>query len=1159
MKNNKIKKSKLTKKDKREYITKINDIKKKLEEKKKEKEITLKKNKEKRDYLKKLKEFKKQEETLRIKIEKEIEKKQKQITDKLKKIENKNKDKQMRNDIKKVAIKYKYKGDKRKIEQMTDFVYKKTNGIFKIESWISSESLNSNLLKIKDKRGTYYINGTEDSITSMETMILSKKQNTSRRQELESINMKSEQGRHLIKLINKFENNTHIQEYLISEGYIDTYVNALLSIECNKKIPKDKYLNVIEYIWNNKKNKTITKEEKLYKINKTKLGTTRVGQLIKEIPYKNYGRNDGKDKECMRRIIINNYNKGNNSISIKSINKYFPEEEEIEISSVKEFTKKYNIPIKIFNILGQLIYSKDGDVKHKKMLSILISNNHCYPHIRLTKNSREKITPELIRKLRVSKDLKIEIENEIHDKLKDESNDNLLNYSKIKNISIKIINKDKSIAFENIIKDEEILEILEGENIKEKIKEHILNKNSTNNIEITINNKKYNKDGYITIAKEIDEDIYNELFHNLIPNFQYESEKNMKMKCLIYVDEKINNMKEEYDINKAYYNIAKKYITKDTEIGIFTVSCLWEIYNGNEIKDVNYYLISDDSLKGLKKMGVITNMMDGISIKQYIEGNYKIEIEHVKIPEYKISWDDMLNNIERTDKIAKDKNYNEADYQKGFAYYNGFLGRTDQNKQISISNIPEEELYLLEGNYKKEGNTYTTRNIKYRHLNNVNIYNKIISSCNQLITDVIYKIKKTHSHLNILKIKTDSIGLDGQLNIELIEELSYFKKEKTFNKKYYNIQQKYTSGKDLINKIIDEIKLAICNNKSYCGPPGTGKTTHIQNNEKYDFACSITNACANNLSTNNIKGYTLYKLLHLYKIEEFNKISKKFYNKTIWIDEYSMIPGWIYNYLFILCKEYKVRFIISGDKNQLPPIFEKEINEDNLFYKLFFNEKKIFTKDYRNDEALIKLRTQILKNDCKIEYEQDIHNWCMFKKHICNSNETKNNINCVIMEQHNYKFNNKNNNIEISDGILITPKYSSLKNKVFKNIIYEVISHNNDNIILKNINDDEIKSYPIKILPMFELGFAITVYSCQGLTINEDLCIHEVEQMLYYNKKNLYTAITRLRCIHHLHLYKKGIHNKSLNNYTMTEIVKDDCVEYELYNNDSIKYNKFEK
>lgn len=863
---------------------------------------------------------------------------------------------------------------------------------------------------------------------------------------------------------------------------------------------------------------------------------------IYDIPYENYDKNESKIN-CIRNYVIKRYKK----IALKSINKYFKDNQDINLENIINFCERYTIKCIIYNVVGKIIYENDLFIEKEKRnfphFVGMIANKHFYP-CNDNKNYKPRISEETI----------------------------------------------KADDFNNIISKEIFIESFND----------IITKNGTFKKSITI--------------EEMDKEFYK----GTHPNFKYLAEDKLKMKSLIYISDDIENLKYEIDMNKCYFNMAYKILPNSFKYPIFTATEMYEEFNEDmEIDELYYYLISESSLKTLKQYGITSNSQTGYIIKYLIDEEYLSihNIEYYKKPTYIGEWknfkkriDDLIKN--NFEKLKKEKEKEEerelkeeeleelkkkSNIEKTYIFYNGTLGISYDHYYKKINNVMACDFNLLNDeddrqapwiplfDYKNKDiskyediTSFTQRDKKYRYINTCNLYDTIVSQVNLYMLKALIEILKENEGAKLLKIKVDSLGFDRE--IEIPEEFQeYFKIVE--NPKIYTqkISQRYYNGEEIKKHCIDELNECV-KNISYQGAPGTGKTTKVKDNHKYDFAMTLTNACALNLTSKDVEGQTVYSAFKLFNPESIMKYFKVFYKKTIWIDEFSMMPRFIWNYVFLLNSVFKTKFIISGDINQIGPIGEKtKIDLESIFFKKIMGKIEVLKKDHRNDEGLIQLRNYVLENKNnkkelykKFEELESDDIYMKYDRHIAFTHVAKMNINLSVLKSKGYKFEHKykttskqdtitkkiTKTIEykksiISVGVILTCRITKKAEGIYKNDIWKVIEETREGYKLKNLNRKmKLKVFEHGLMKYFTLGFCTTAHSSQGLTIKENFCIHEVRKMIYMDPDILYTAITRGCNFDEVHIY-----NDCPEENDKSEI-KEAFINF---NEDEEDFNKFEK
>jgi hypothetical protein len=616
-----------------------------------------------------------------------------------------------------------------------------------------------------------------------------------------------------------------------------------------------------------------------------------------------------------------------------------------------------------------------------------------------------------------------------------------------------------------------------------------------NDILIYRNQRSYIREGvFRTKMKDGDGDgLDSEFFLNFPPNFTYLAEERLKSLSMRYTHPYLaSRLVNEIDMNAAYYTTAYKLIDHENQYPIFTPMDMWEANDSEEIRPLSYYLISRDSLEHLMRYfpGIFSNFMNGFLVEYFLRRGY-IQLEDVearKHPHLLGDWHKILDRI----KALMDA---EGSNVKDFPLYNGCLGRSMNSTQEYVAGIDQDE-DLGEGwepspLYK---NVLKKDYCNYRYLNLINVYNHIIGHHTLFMLETIDRLRKTYPKARVMKISTDSIGLDCRI-AELPEHFKFVKEPKLKVRKSNLLYHDWRLIRDgCLNELLEHSKW----NTAYTGAPGSGKTYKVQHSQSYDHACSNTNVCSLNIG-----GATIFKLLGLYSPEELHKKMGKFRNKTIWIDEFSMVPAVVWSYLAYLSINYNTRFIFSGDTNQIPPVGESGIDLKSDFFRIFFNEIEVLADERRNDQEIVKLRTSVLAGDPQIEYsEVPIHT---ISRHLVYTNRCKSAVNVRVLRSRNLTFSYGDGAYTVSNGVRLQPRLTVLEKGFYKGDLWEVTDENT----LTNVKSGEVRAIKNGDFKYMALGFAMTTHSAQGLTVSEPLMIHQWKTMLLKDRRLLYTAVSR--------------------------------------------------
>ena len=820
----------------------------------------------------------------------------------------------------------------------------------------------------------------------------------------------------------------------------------------------------------------------------------------KNLPYKNYDTNASENR-CVLQYVSSKYKKA----SVKYVNKLF-DVDEVTMFQVKEFCIHYKINLCVRNVLGRVITQLHYPTnKNYPDFNCIIANNHLYP------------CNSLISKPEFYEDDERDVEVEIDEDEREET-------------------------------------------------------------DITIYDK--TKTHYCggTTKQHSDTIIDKTFFDSIHPNFTYKSEIDLKFRAIMYsVPQEVAF---EIDVKKCYYTVATSYIPTGHEVPIFTVLNTYIEYKNQKVLDICYYLISKKALDNLKTLGFITNSMSGYMVNLLIENNYltRDDIEYFKTPSYLKTWGVFVARIDvLAEKMVKkiegesnDDRYKRVEeFKKTFVLYNGLLGRVLIDKTQTITNIKKEDEPLLNwrNNIEEEteeeedeakvwsANSYLTdyteftsnKKPTYKYNNLVNMYDTIVEQSSILILSSLFAIMKANPNATLLKIKTDALGFDRVVKIPKEYE-KWFRVETDINQKNFTPIHLYHNGREIIDNVTEELNI-LSNNVSYHGAPGTGKTFTVKSNHKFDKSATVTNVCANMIG-----GTTIFSLFGLYSPVEIHKYILKLANKTVWIDEWSMIPAVYWGYLFMASALYKTKYIISGDKNQIGPVNEKKIDiNDNRFFEHMFGTQTTLTKDWRNDDGLINLRNEILLATDeqalgnKIYKHIETKPFETYERHVSFTHITRIAVNQSVLNKHNYKYKHcyinddngvsKYDKLEVSTGVILRSRSNEKKSKIYKGEMWRVISQTDKEFTLLNLVTETENTLPLSMGRYFTLGFCVTAHSSQGLTIREDFAIHNTIQMIMTDKDLLYTAVTRGCEKEKLHLFahKKDYYLNIPITYTATE------------------------
>lgn len=455
-----------------------------------------------------------------------------------------------------------------------------------------------------------------------------------------------------------------------------------------------------------------------------------------------------------------------------------------------------------------------------------------------------------------------------------------------------------------------------------------------------------------------------------------------------------------------------------------------------------------------------------------------------------------------------------------------------------------------------------------------------------------FRTKKypNETHLGIIKIKSDSISVaEGELldKKEYTNNIGGYKKEKY---KYVNsktntltyergiTESKISDTKmddslnidDYTNDLQKKITKIIKDGLSCClyGRAGTGKTYTLNEinkiiikyqiskimtkNKKTCMFASLTNCAVNNMKNNikdaNAEPETLSKFLYNENIKKIgeeralNELVDK-YNYMV-IDEFSMITSDIYAKLWKLrCKG--MNLILLGDSNQCaPPEKNNIIRFKTQSFSSLVDETYIeLTKIIRYDSGLAAVLSILLKDGIvENKFGSDLQAF-----NICYTNKMRHYINKTHVE--NRKDEKKSLKLKktlgegenkysftIHPGTFIIAKQTNKGLNYMNNQLFKVTSWDNKEIKCCDVCDKKKYNLPIDVVQKhFVLAYAITTHSAQGLTLDFNYCIHEMDKM---DKNLIYTALSRAKKMNQINIinYSDKVFKNHTNKIIQTEL-----------------------
>lgn len=625
------------------------------------------------------------------------------------------------------------------------------------------------------------------------------------------------------------------------------------------------------------------------------------------------------------------------------------------------------------------------------------------------------------------------------------------------------------------------------------------------------------------------------------PNFTYKSEEQSICKALSYeIDSQCSATEDgkntyKVDLKRAYYQLFFHTYVKE-QIAVFIAEDIIRPFT-SDVKLVphwEYYL--NEAPKYFT-----TNKVLGRTLIELLVQN-RVKLENVKF--YKSSF--YTIPVERICKIYKEAGMTDVENFRQFSVLSGMLGaRVVKTKVVNADLVYELDTQLVEqyadergtcnvasravtmdinGGARQQYINYTKPG-SYKYINCSNIYDAIVDFCCLYTLCTIDKLEK--QGCIIQSVKTDSIQFlttNTTCPIPVSPKGSYndgfmYSPETPANTQLANLNIDFINCASIISNIADEQSKIQMQLRILDLPAGQGKTYYIARNEKYDYVMTVSNILAAKLSADitlinpKISASTLHRGLNILTGQ-----TKMPIGTTVWIDEFSLVQRYIWSTIFMMAAN-GIKFIISGDHNQISPVGENSITESILWPLISSNKIELLKHGFcRNDQKIVDLSLSIL-NDAPEKWINGLNyvseeKYLEFYFHLSGTNRVRNLINNAIMAKRNLTIDFEKQTV--SSGLVI--KAICAIENIAKGSRF-VTFGNKDGVIICRLKDPntilpEGLEAPITItwdcfIRHFEVSFCMTASGSQGLTVLDSICIHETSHIYNWDKKILYTALTR--------------------------------------------------
>ena len=811
------------------------------------------------------------------------------------------------------------------------------------------------------------------------------------------------------------------------------------------------------------------------------------------------------------------------------------------IDHIRNFCKNIGINLYVLNNGVLQIYDRRENVKRKVPLVIEVKNNHLYP-----------ITDKHI----ISK-----LSSVVGGNLKEIKTDKFQEVSKEKEIlTEKVFNTEKVESWEwlvntmfnsrTMVYTAENIKIINGQLQK-------FNLNGKNYIcDYNEDLHKYFGDDYegqneIFLLNQYIKDVPKSYLNNDIKDALFRDNVKNRTHYGICCGEDINPDDDsviKYDINKHYKSVMMNpfddWIMLDFNS---TIERVEDVNVWNFDNEFGLYYVETMDLNILHKSNWYSN-----TILQYAYDNDVIFTCKYFIRGKRHNKNMLKDMIDEIEKDVKDPCVKKLIVNA----ISGYMGKThsthisaivdtDDNavfeKFFKLRNVEKKQMYFkkhsiphTEGEDNLNINVCGETSVKEVVNNNLPIYIQILDFANIVLHKHIKNIGGT-----LVARKTDAFWIhepeyEPELNDKIgglkLEKKSYvgmmnFERDAIYRMKdnsFNNIEINDSNDYERIIDIVKEKSIMLL------GRAGVGKT-YVLNKIQEEYGNKCIALAFTNKATNNLGGQTIHNCIG---IDGDGKINAKYYHsklsnvEVIIVDEISMLNIELWK-IFEMIKHTKpnIRFVLSGDYRQLPPIEEDGLydyfNHPVIKYICDYNRIEL-TKVKRYDNELYEFSEKVwnntinkediksmTKNDAKLIYNADTNIvWTNRKRKqlnkMCNKYHSKN-ADKILMVEYKGDENPYNEDIILYKGVKLLCNISCKKLDIRKNETLIVDKFDDDNIYIGE------KVIPInKLHNTFILGYAMTTYKSQGDTYDGLINIFECDKLMK-DKRFLYTAITRTR------------------------------------------------
>lgn len=598
-------------------------------------------------------------------------------------------------------------------------------------------------------------------------------------------------------------------------------------------------------------------------------------------------------------------------------------------------------------------------------------------------------------------------------------------------------------------------------------------------------------------------------YKGLLNPIQYDRLFKFTMCPVKFMRRDAENATFAYDVNGAYrYAVS---MGEDLEAGIFDLFCDWRVYDGEEINDVGQYLVEYIDMGWCR---FNHRCISGKTVKWGLERGYVGRIIEYCLPVRKMNFLAWKRTNELVDKLfseVEDAKLRKKLVKMPVNRYVGKVGMWEVKKRISILG---RVLDGLEGfnqcfsfNDKFEvDDVIMGQKVERKRLDRTSraVHLAVIEFNIRRLDSIIKKIEGMGG--TIYGVKTDCIYTDidlegdelmgdedGKLKREMISVCGY-------RSKFFEKGSESGAGRDSIRELkIESVESGNVNldngNIVIDSFAGYGKTYCVRKYLGNTDERFVITSCANNPLTNygninkckNIMNTTELFMCNFGNIERKLKDIRRVYDVLI-LEEFSMTPIEHMEYIYLLWK-MGIRIIFVGSGFQLGNMDAR--------YVAYGRKKEIFKIMF---DRLIELKWHPL---CRMSalYDKFLRQFRIdgiLRKSDFKLGDVKSKKTHLVYTNTRRKFVNSHFSMEEGCPIICKKNYKHLG--VYNNMTGKYIGG-------KYVFGDTIVDEKIDV----ELGYAFTVHSAQGMTLDK-VVVHQAD-FHRVDRNWMNVNLSRVRCM----------------------------------------------